>query len=387
MAEPQRVKHTLSKKPAAPFQVPPPAQAIPGLTGNPPLPGGVPVVVTNPAPHERKVLEALGWKPGMAVPSDLAQQLAAARKAARESLGEMPLPVPADTPPVRIPPETSIDSLPPAKQAELRAALQDAQMQMVAQRQPQPKFASGSVADAVAQAERAVQHDTQSQLIDDDRQQPTYADTNIPKQAPPAAPEQAAPPPQFQTGLDIPVPLSECPHCGWDLGVPDNVMPSSADKQNFLQATLGNLPFEKVYFLMGDQLQVTVRSLRPEELDACYRQIYIERRRGEITTEKDFWESLMRCRNCLQVIHIRTPQLVHELPKSLEEWRTDNTPSSDDEDTVVRMIRDHVYQNVLRTESIVRLVSAVVADFNRLVSKLEANAQNPDFWEPTPSAT
>jgi hypothetical protein len=71
----------------------------------------------------------------------------------------------------------------------------------------------------------------------------------------------------------------------------------------------------------------------------------------------------------------------------MAEWSQGQPLPKEGEDTIVRQIRDYIYANVLRTETLVRLVAATVADFNRLVTKLEANAANPDFWEATSSAT
>ena len=365
-----------------PFQVPPPSKPIPGVTGNPPLPAAVPIAVKSLAPHEKEVLEKAGWKPGMAVPSDMAERLANVQRAARESLQEMPLPVPPDTPPLQIPPETDVSTLPPEKQQEIAALVEgmnEAQQQLRRNRLPKPQFSGPGGAQAVHQG----LHEAQAQVaqgpppqmpVVDDRSQDTYDDTGVEKSRPA----------QSNTMSDNRP--AECPHCGWDQNIPDPIVPTEVDKQTFLQATLGNLPFEKLYDLAGGKLQITCRTLRPEELDLCFRQCYVERRRGEIQTEKDFWERLMRNRYCLQLVDLRSGQMQHEMPRSVEEWEAGQTPD-EGEDTIVKRIREHMYASIFRTETIVRWVGSTVADFNRLVTKLEANAMNPDFWGPTPYAT
>jgi hypothetical protein len=384
MVEPTHVRHGLPPKPTkAAFQVPPPARPIPGITGNPPLPAAVPIIINNPTPMEAKMLKQAGWQPGMAIPSDMAQRLATAQKAAQESLEEMPLPVPPDTPPLEIPPETDISKLPPAKQREVieaMAAMKDAQSQFEqlkqARRQPQPQYTHPSVAHAVQEAEQALRAPPPPAIpVVDDRQQETYTDTEVPKQAPNAA---------FNTASEAE--SNECVHCGWDRTIPDTVIPTDVDKQNFLQAILGNIPFQKTFELYAGQLQITARTLRADELDLCYRQCYVERRRGEIQTEKDFWESLMRNRACLQLVDVRSGQMVHDMPKSVKEW-ANGREEGEGEDTTVKDIRAAVYADVLCTETMARNVGAVIGDFNRLVSKLEANAANPDFWAATSSST
>ena len=378
-----RVRHGLPVQGQPPFQVPPPSQPIPGIQGNPPLPAAVPLMVKSLAPHEQAVLSQAGWKPGMAVPSDMAERLAAAQEAAKQSLQEMPLPIPADSPPLEIPPETDVRSLPPEKQQEIAAlidGMQQAQQQLRRNRAPKPQFSNPGVEQAVQQAlheakQQVEQGPPPSLPVVDDRNQETYDDTEVPKMKP------AEP---FHSISDNRP--AECPHCGWDQNIPDTVEATDLDKQTFLQAILGNIPFEKCYDLMGGRLQLTVRTLTPEELDMCYRQCYVERRRGEIQTEKDFWERLMRNRYCLQLVDLRSGQMVHEMPRSLADW-SKGQAADEGEDTLIKRIRLYLYETVFKTETIVRLVGSTVADFNRLVTKLEANAMNPDFWGATPSNT
>lgn len=371
--QPQTVRHSIGQPQRQPFNVPPPAQPIPGVRGTPPLPGGVPVIVQKPTESEAAMLKAAGWKPGQAVPSDMAQRLAGAQAQARQSMAEMPLPVAADTPPIEIPPETSLEQLPADKRAVIEASLAEAAEQLRAQQtanRMQPSHPG--VMDAIAAAERPVSQPViaspQQTILDDDRNQATYSDTGVPKETPTAS---------------GPVRPKQCPHCGWDQDLPDPIIPSEQDKTDFLTSILGNIPYEKVFDKLNGQLQITVRSLRPEELDMCYAQCYIERQQGLLQTENDFWEALTRNRAALQLVDIRSSQMLHEFPRSVQEWG----PCPEGEDKHVKYIREEVYNTALRTETMARMALAAVADFNRLLSKLEANANNPDFWEATSSAT
>jgi hypothetical protein len=338
------------------------------------------VSVSRPTAAEAAVLKQVGWRPGQAVPSNMASLLQKTSADAQHEISDLdhtPLPVPPDTPPVTIPPETSIDALPPDKQAEIRAYLAEAESQMQQMRGPKMKPSAPGIEEAIRVANQQM---PVMRHVVDDRQDPTYADTNVPK-------SQPIPPPEPQTMTEpAPAGPTHCPHCAWDLSVIDPVIPTNRDKQVFLQATLGNIPFERAYELLGGKLQITVRSLRPEEIDACYKQAYLWRAQQETVNDRTFWEQLNRYRLCLQLVDVRSPDMVHEFPKTMQEWGTvpDNIPNGP---TLLHYIHEEVYKTVLRTETLVRLAGAVTAQFNRLVSKLEANAANPDFWEATPSDT
>ena len=378
-----RIRHSLKPQQAQPrqpqpsaattsFQVPPPAQPIPGVTGTPPLPTGRPV----------------RGNPGQPLSPGVSRPLAAAKQEALASLAEMPLPVAPDTPPVEVPSEVDISTLPQTKQAELQEALQQArlfQQQKQSQRRARPRFSHPNVeqaAEAARQAAQAQQEELGLEVVDDRQPKP------LPPAAAPAAEEPATEP---ETRTFAETTLKVCQHCGWQLHLPDLVEPTAADKQVFLQSMLGGIPFQKAYDLLGGELQVVLRSLRPDEVDICYQQCYAERRRGELPENMDFWESLMRSRFCFQLVALRHTQVIHELPADLAEWRDglpeQAAPVDENADTIAKQIRDHVYTKVLKTESLIRLVGATTAEFNRLVKKLEDNALNTDFWKATPSAT
>jgi hypothetical protein len=72
---------------------------------------------------EKKQLESIGWEKGTPVPGNAAELIAAIQQ---EASVEGLLPVPADTPPLVVPPPIDISRLPQAKQQELREALEQA---------------------------------------------------------------------------------------------------------------------------------------------------------------------------------------------------------------------------------------------------------------------
>jgi len=342
------------------FRVPPPAQSIPGVQGTLPLPVGRPVRVTRPLPEEAAILTQLGWKPGDAIPVDMAKHIAAASKDAQAEVSDparIPLPVPPDTPPVTMPPPIDLGALPPASREALRAVVADANV-------PGPA-ATMQMGQGVAEAMQAAAHPTLD--VVDDRKPPLAADT-------PAADTAGG---TTET--------TECPHCGWDLHMADAFPITETDKRNFLQAMLGGVPFQKLYDLLGGQLQITFRTLRPAEVDLVYKQVYVDRQRGEILFDRDFYEKMARYRMATQLVDFRTPEMIHDFPPTLTEEDWGKMPEG--EDTIVKYAYDEALKTVLKTESILRLVAATEANFNRLVAKLEAHADDPSFWEATRPGT
>jgi len=190
-------------------------------------------------------------------------------------------------------------------------------------------------------------------------------------------------------GYDGVAQLEFCPHCGWDLAMPDIPEPDDAAKQAFLVSILGHKPFIKTYDLMGGALSVTFRSLTSREIDQIYRQAYRERDRGELKNDADAWERINRLRLYLQLLQTRSNQASRDLPDGLSPATTphatthwsDTAGASSGE--LFLTVENHVLNHVLTTESIHRIVYQYLGQFNRLVSKMEAMTASPDFWKAT----
>ena len=379
------------------FQTPPPAKPMPGLRGNPPLPVGEPVmsIAATPSAHrptkeadfteeELKTLKTIpGWSPGMAIPENLADALASlSRSAKKEALdpNQLQPPVSQDTPPLKAPEPLDISQLPRAKQEELRQFMAESAARDEAAVEKAKRHISGAgsgVNEAISGASiKTVQ-------LEDDREEATYAGTNVPKSGFGPTPEPvAAAEPELDTGLDS-VRARECPHCGWNLAEPDALKIGSADKRRFIQCALGGISFEKVYDLVGGKLQVIFRELSPLEADKCYQAVYYLRNQEKVVSPQEFIEMLTRYRLCLQLKLIRTDETSHEFPTDLSGWDFEEDASG----TKLPAICDQVFKEVVKNESLLRMVSRCLGDFNRLLAKLEANAQNSDFWKETESET
>lgn len=350
---------------------PPKAVAMPQPNGpQMPFPPGAILREFKPTPAEQAVLEQYEWKPGDPVPDNLADLRAAAIKEAQRNL---PLPVPVDTPPLTLPAERSIDSLTPDAQAEIIAAIKAAkQADVDAQR-----IRRMQIEDAPPGVNEAIE----AAAVVDDREETTYAGTNVAKRT-------------SLTGARLE--KTHCDHCGHDLSQPSVADPTDEDKFVFVQSVLGGVPFSKTVRAFGDRLLVTARTLSVAEVDLCHKQVYLEKELGEVVTPFDVTETVMRYRLCLQLQQIRGAGMEFDLPDSIEGWKKALADAGSETvlkstspegrtitHTPLRAIKAWLDENVFRTETMIRLVSVIIADLNRLTVKLEANYLNTDFWKGT----
>jgi hypothetical protein len=186
--------------------------------------------------------------------------------------------------------------------------------------------------------------------------------------------------------------LTDCPHCAWPLNVPDIPEPDSLERQSFVQSVLGLKPFPKQYSLLGGAVRVTFRTLTAQEIDAVYAQAFHEQHAAKIQTNEDFWERINRLRMFLQVVSLESDAFQHDLPEGLSK-KTNKVAGSywedeeGDSDNVFDKVEAKILNDVLPTESMNRIVTNVCGRFNRLVSKMEAMVDRPDFWNTTGSPT
>lgn len=184
--------------------------------------------------------------------------------------------------------------------------------------------------------------------------------------------------------------LTRCPHCERDLTDPAVPEPAYAEKQMFIQSILGQKPFHKEYTLLGGSLRVTFRTLTTREVDTIYKQAFREREEGKQATTEDFWEVVNRYRLYLQLIRMESDAFLHDLPDGYDELTNPHAtafykfdPPENPKETGLPMIADYMEADILRTESLQRIVNIACSRFNRLVAKLEGVVDNSDFWKPT----
>jgi hypothetical protein len=307
-----------------------------------------------------------------------------AEKAAEAN--EVILPVHPGRAPLKVPEPVPFQTLPKSDKERLKKALDTAvAQQQAAQEEIEAEQRMESLGPGVADAFKMVN----SAKFDDPE---VEVDVDAPVQPPdPGKAAQAAEPSPNNAGTEIHPVL--CPHCNWDLRIPDVPEPPYSKKMAFLHTVLGQQCFTDDTELFGGSVIVTFRTLTIREIEVAYKQAYRDRETGRAQTELDFWERVNRYRLFMQLKNIRTlkPEhgFVHDLPDGLspdtnaEARKHWEVPAAEPGDTILRAIEDHITSKVLKTEALFRVVNAACNQFNRMVSKLEAMVDNSDFWKPT----
>jgi hypothetical protein len=399
---------------------PPPAKRIPGVTGNPPLPQGKIVKVSQLSEREQRELGVVfpGWEY-----ADLPEKTPEIMQAVRDALAEISqpeLPVPPGTPPTKAQ-FREITSLPPDMQAKVQREIYQALAEERAQRQEAAREARpmpSHVAQALSEIEQS-----SPQVVDD---RPRVKPAAVPVDNPVGArinargeaylPEAPAAPPldignqepvkstpvkpvvdgptfvdeESQTGINVKHEF--CPHCGFNQSIPDDVTVSSTDSENYVLCLLGEKPFIKKLAILNGLATITVRDLTIAEIDMIYAQVKIDANKDRIRNIAERHEMIDRYRLCLQLQAISSSQsdLNRTFPEGLSPsatpyaqsfWETDPDP----EETPLWAIYQYMFKTVFRNESMGRIVGHAVRQFNRLVAKMEATNFTRDFWSPTES--
>lgn len=333
------------------------------IRGRMPLPVGKPMVLKKVSPSEREILEQAGWKDGDPVPENFHEIVAEARKSVE---GDLPPPdgLSMNMPPLKVPREVDISSLPPERQAEyqeiLALALRQAAAEDAGQREVAKSMVSGAgqgVNDAIMASQ------TQDDLVDD-RNAREYA-SGAPKASP--EPAKSIEPEEYEIG-EAEEESTLCPRCGHDVRV-KTLEVDNSDKIAFLLSVLSGADYMKAYTLYNGHLTVTLRTLSTKELDECA----VAARRYAKNHEDDpgviMNATFARYRAALQLVEWATAENKITAPGDLKAW-----------DMPVEDIAEQVFNEGCRSESSQRLLMNASTEFNLLVATLEANVQNADFW-------
>lgn len=338
-------------------------QPPPGFTGQPPLPAGT-VIPASLTPGERATLQQISnWKEGDPLPPGLIDAIEASKN---ESEMYVP-PVPPDTPPLKLPPEQDITQLTPEHRRQVEQALQSVKAEIAENARLEsgmPKQAGEGVREAILAAEGHGPAIT----LEDDREQ---------------AAEQ-----KVKTGRTGAFPqLERCPHCNWDLKQLDDVTVTDKDKEVFMISLLGLKSFVKEIALLGGRLKVVFRTLTPKECDACYAAVEnMQKESGRVFALHEVLEYVSRYKLVLQLVAVKTnagdlSESVQDFPESIDDWDINQNgkplPAADK----LPHIEAEVCKQVGASETIYRILGTQLNSFNRLVLKLEASVDNPDFWK------
>ena len=135
--------------------------------------------------------------------------------------------------------------------------------------------------------------------------------------------------------------------------------------------------FTRENVLLGGTVKVGYRELTGAEADAALTQIADDVRKNRVVGDGEWWQRLMdyRMTQALDYIDIQGVGRVHEGVD------LDDIESDDDSVTVYPALVGHLLGVVLHSESLRRSVGQGYMRFQRMCEKLEANADDPSFWE------
>jgi hypothetical protein len=171
-----------------------------------------------------------------------------------------------------------------------------------------------------------------------------------------------------------------CQRCGWDTMHEYAASVTEADKIIYMQSLVGLVPFMKTFELYGDNLRVTLRSLRADELDMCIEQTHLDSESGAVSTPADYIETVSRYRAALQLVAISGGELNVKFPESLQGWQKQLEADST-ENKYVYYVWKSISERLNLTESWNRMLVQLVMEFNNTVVQLEAKSREPDFWK------
>jgi hypothetical protein len=171
-----------------------------------------------------------------------------------------------------------------------------------------------------------------------------------------------------------------CPHCGWDQARVDVAEATEFDKQTYLISVLGSpdARFTKEYPLYAGKVIVTFQSLGSDEEDQILHQVALDWRHGKLRGDVDWVQRWMDYRMALslQTIAVEDVGKTYVAPVAVEYDRVDGEVESP-----APALWDHLNGSILRHSGLRRAASLAFASFVDLNKRLEANYDNPDFWQ------
>jgi hypothetical protein len=312
--------------------------------------------------------------------------------------------IPGHTPPPRakIPEAVPFDQLTPEHQAATLDALRTAGSTPRPERvkpTPQPAVRSSfqpsdpSIAAAHAMAMQQVQEqEVQERARARQAEQtppPPRPRVNLSSAAPPPPPPPDPPetvigdndegrePQQPQAGLYGDKHL--CVHCGWPSDKHDPIMPTRADKQNFVAAVLGGQRFTKVYDLLGGKVRVVFRSHTAKETSLMVRQLVHDWKEGKISSQQLGIIANAEYGMALALHSVETHLGPFAVPM-LDEFEADEPRGGG---TVIPAAAEWVRDHVIKTEPMRQILADAYKHFLDTLAKLQAQAETPDFWQAT----
>lgn len=238
----------------------------------------------------------------------------------------------------------------------------------------QPRFIprDGSIGMAKMLADKVV-----AQQEARDRQQ-ALAPQQAPQQTPQAQPAQAEPEPEPVAPLQDLRPTN-CMHCGWPVDSLDMCSPDTLDKQVFVASVLGQKRFSKEFQIFDGKMRITFRSLTVEENDLVVKQLMKDWNDGKITGPAHSIAEATKYQLALGLESVSTSVGQVTLPEYSD--YDDDDPKEGN--TILPKIVEYVTEHAMPNEPTRRIIAKAYGHFVTTQSKLEAMAEQPDFWKAT----
>lgn len=183
-----------------------------------------------------------------------------------------------------------------------------------------------------------------------------------------------------------------CPHCSRSLHDPAMPMPTEDEKKSYLLSLLSDQPYSETVGLYGGKVYATLRVLTVREVNAIAQALNRDRLEGRYNDQLTGLARVAELRVALQLQRLvinpgeesaKDAILPDGLSKSTNRhaestWEEVAPVYSKIED-VIDHAYNTVYDDVLSSETLARVVGQTVEQFNRRVIKLEQVAQSPNF--------
>lgn len=267
----------------------------------------------------------------------------------------------------------NIEELTEDKQAEVLTSVADSLSKKTSQ-SAQPFIPRGpGISEAKRLADRVA---AQAEARIAQAKTPTPAVAPKPVVTPPE-PTPEPEPEKANAGSDIQA-GETCVHCGWPAGSKDGCNPTPMDKQLFVAAVLGQRRFIKEYDLLGGQMHVQFRSLTVEENDLVIKQLMEDWNLGKISGPAHSVTEATKYQLAMSLASIETNIGPIKLPE-LDGYEFE-TPTTA---TVLPELVAYITKTAVPNEHTRRIISKAYGHFIDTQSKLEAMAENSDFWNAT----
>ncbi len=334
-------------------------------------------------PAEEAQLAEFGWKRGDPIPSNLPALVAAARAntnppdpvIAPEMIAKFKPPVPDQV--------IEFGDLSPERQAEIKSAFAQVKAETDAERARR----AARLPEAPPGVNEAIQKALANPVpfIDDLPKVEAPRQSAPPRAVPPTPAQIPAPAASELTdeGAGGAVALKNCPHCGWQLDLEEQAVPTADDKLTWLVAQEGGKRFRKRYSLLGGRIVVTFRSLTALESDTAWRQVAVDgsadMRERALASEGQYWTNLMVYRLVMGLESVWSATNETQNNPEYKDWVVD-PGAVQAPNTALSVIVPLVTETLFPTETLRRQIGAAFHRFQLLVDHLEARADDDPFW-------